>query len=66
MLIIISIILLVYFTPTLIGALNRHKQLHEIFITNLILGWSIVFWVFSFRMAMGWEKAAPSQENNKS
>lgn len=65
MLTIIGIILLVYFTPTLIGLANRHKLLSEIFLTNLFLGWSIVFWVFSFRMAMGWEKTPASREISK-
>lgn len=66
MLTIIGIILLIYFTPTLIGAANRNKYLHEIFLTNLFLGWSIIFWVFSFRMAMGWVKPVESQEKTKS
>lgn len=66
MLTIIGFILLIYFTPTLIGAVNRNKHLSEIFLTNLCLGWSIIFWVFSFRMAMGWIKPVESQKNTKS
>lgn len=66
MLTIIGVILLVYFTPSLIGLINRHKHLTDIFLTNLFLGWSIIFWVFSFRMAMGWVTPAKSQETTKS
>jgi hypothetical protein len=62
MLTIIAILLCVYFTPTVIGLINRHPHLSQIFITNLFLGWSIIFWVVSFRTAMGWDQIGKSPD----
>jgi len=50
------IFLCIYLTPSAIALVNRSPHLSQIFITNVLLGWSVVFWVFSFRMAMGWDK----------
>jgi hypothetical protein len=50
------IFLCIYLTPSVIALVNRSPHLSQIFITNVLLGWSVVFWVFSFRMAMGWDK----------
>jgi hypothetical protein len=59
----ILIFLGIYFMPTLIALVNRHTHLSHIAITNLFMGWSIIFWVFSFRMAMGWDKVVKAPEN---
>lgn len=66
MLTFIGIFLCVYFTPSIIAVINRHNHLSQIFITNFFLGWSIVFWVFSFRLAMGWDKITKTPENPNS
>lgn len=56
------IFLCVYFTPSLIALVGRNPLLVQIFVTNLFLGWSVVFWVVSFRHAMGWDKVAKSPD----
>lgn len=56
MLTFLLIFLCIYLTPSVIALVNRSPHLSQIFITNVLLGWSVVFWVFSFRMAMGWDK----------
>lgn len=55
---IICIILCIYFIPTLLAVLKRSPHLSQIAITNLLLGWSIIFWIFSFRLAMGWDQVS--------
>lgn len=61
-----GLFLCVYFTPSAIALVTRHPQRSEIFITNLLLGWSILFWVFAFRSAMGWDKMVkPPQHPNR-
>jgi hypothetical protein len=62
MLTFIIIFFCIYFTPSAIALLNRNPHLSQIFITNLFLGWSVVFWVFSFRTAMGWDKTLKTPE----
>ncbi|MDA8402899.1 MAG: superinfection immunity protein [Desulfobacteraceae bacterium] len=62
MLTFICIFLCIYLTPSAIALINRHPHRSQIFITNLLLGWSIVFWVFAFRMAMGWDKVLKTPE----
>jgi Superinfection immunity protein len=37
--------LLVYFLPTVIANIRRHRERTAIFILNLLLGWSFVGWV---------------------
>jgi hypothetical protein len=59
---ILGIALCVYTAPSAIALFNRHPQRNEIFVTNLLLGWSILFWVFAFRTAMGWDKASRTSE----
>ncbi len=62
MLTFLIIFLCVYFTPTFIALFGRNPLLSQIFITNLLLGWSVVFWVVSFRHAMGWDKIVKTTE----
>lgn len=61
---ILGIALCVYLTPSAIALINRHPQRSQIFVTNLLLGWSILFWVFAFRMAMGWDNASRTSESS--
>lgn len=55
MYIIICIVLVIYFLPSIIGLIKRHSDLSQIAIINLLLGWSVLFWVVSFRHAVGWD-----------
>jgi hypothetical protein len=41
----ILFLLVVYFLPTIIGAIRKKKNLTAIFLVNLFLGWSIVGWI---------------------
>ena len=66
MLTFLCIFLCVYFAPSVIALINRPMLLSQIFLTNLFLGWSVVFWVFSFRMAMGWDNAVKTPEKQQS
>lgn len=65
MLTIIAILLCVYFTPSIIGLINRHPHRSQIFITNFFLGWSVIFWVVSFRTAMGWDQIKKSSDKTE-
>lgn len=46
------LLMLVYLMPTVIGALRRHPDLWIIFLTNLLLGWTLIFYVLSFALAI--------------
>jgi RsiW-degrading membrane proteinase PrsW (M82 family) len=41
----IGLIIFVYFLPSFIAKLRRHKQTLAIFLLNLLLGWTIIGWV---------------------
>ena len=38
---------IIYFLPTIIALIGRRKSSLPIFMTNLILGWTGIFWVFT-------------------
>ncbi len=42
----------VFLLPTFIGALRRHPDFRVIFLTNLVLGWTGVFYVVSLALAI--------------
>ena len=46
-LMIIILIFATYFLPTLIAFLRQHKNRLEIFLLNLLLGWTALGWVGS-------------------
>lgn len=58
LLIILSLILLVYFLPSLLAQDNKHKQLGSLFVINIFLGWMLIPWV----LCLAW---AVSQNNNE-
>lgn len=62
MYIIIFIILFIYFLPSIIALIARRSELSQIFIINLCLGWSVLFWVVSFRHAVGIDKLSGHDE----
>ncbi len=43
----VVLIFIVYFLPTLIAFLRQHKNKLAIFLLNLLLGWTILGWVGS-------------------
>jgi hypothetical protein len=45
--ILITFVLVIYFLPSLIALLRRHKNMLAIFLLNLFLGWTIIGWVSS-------------------
>ena len=49
-------LLVLYFLPSAVAVLNKHKQINPIMIINLLLGWTILGWV----IALAW-----SVSNNK-
>ena len=50
--ILILILLLVYFTPTLTAYARGHKNILAIFILNLFLGYTFVAWVIALIWAV--------------
>jgi hypothetical protein len=50
---VIMAILILYFIPTFTAIIRNHEHKNQIFKTNLFLGWSVLFWFFSLKMAMG-------------
>ena len=50
---IVLLIAVVYFLPTLIALLRRHPELRLIFLTDLFLGWSPLDWGGAFSKACG-------------
>ncbi|MDD5537466.1 MAG: superinfection immunity protein [Candidatus Omnitrophica bacterium] len=43
----IILIVVLYFLPSLIAYLRRHKNIQAIFVLNLLLGWTVLGWVVS-------------------
>ena len=46
-LLLVVLIFAIYFLPTLIAFLRRHKNSLAIFLLNLLLGWTVLGWVVS-------------------
>jgi len=46
-LLLIVLIFVFYFLPTLIAFLRKHKNKLAIFLLNLLLGWTVLGWVVS-------------------
>lgn len=51
----ISIIIL-YFLPLLIANFRGNKNYNIVFLLNLFLGWTVLFWFVSLIMAVAGEK----------
>ena len=45
--VVILLILLVYFLPSLVATLRHHRNGLAIFVFNLLLGWTCLFWVLA-------------------
>ena len=42
------VLLVVYFLPTVVASNRKHHNTLAIFMLNLLLGWSGIFWVVAF------------------
>jgi hypothetical protein len=42
---VVVVVSLVYFVPTVIAGRRRHVHLLPIFVVNLVLGWTLFAWV---------------------
>jgi cytochrome c biogenesis protein CcdA len=49
---------ILYFLPSFIDLIRKHKNFIPIFVLNLILGWSIIFWI----LALIWSFTDDQQE----
>lgn len=48
----ILLLLLVYFLPSIVAWYRKTLHLANIFLLNLLLGWTIVGWVIAFKRAV--------------
>lgn len=39
--------ILIYFLPSIVASYKDHKNVRNIFILNLFLGWSVIAWVIA-------------------
>jgi hypothetical protein len=47
----VTVILLLYFIPTIVAAMREHHQRGAIFVLNLLLGWTLLGWVVALVLA---------------
>jgi len=57
--VLISALLAIYFVPTIIAKKRRHRNLMAIAVVNLLLGWSVIFWVVALVWSL-WVERKPS------
>ena len=41
-----------YFVPTIIAFGRKHPQTPQVFLLNVLLGWTVIAWFFALLMAM--------------
>ena len=41
----------IHFLPTIIAALRNSRHLVAIFLLNVFLGWTVIFWIVAFVLA---------------
>lgn len=41
------LLLVIYFLPTIIAAIRSHNNGFSIFLLNLLLGWTVLGWIFA-------------------
>ncbi len=46
-----TILIIIYFAPSVIGALRDKENLSMIFSLNLLSGWTVIGWIISLQMA---------------
>ena len=57
LLIILSLIVVVYFLPSMVALGRRNPDINSVFLINLWLGWTIIGWI----TAIGWALDRKSQ-----
>ena len=58
-LLILSIVLPIYFVPTIVAIVRKVKNLAAIIVLNVLLGWTFLGWVGSLVWALAAEKTTP-------
>lgn len=59
---IIILVLIVYLLPSIVAFFTRHPEFSQIALTNVLLGWSVLFWVVAFRHAIGLDSIEKKEE----
>lgn len=54
--IMISLIIAVYFLPTIIAILRRNR-IGSVLFVNLFIGWTFIGWLLAFIMAITWPRS---------
>ena len=54
--------IVLYFLPTIVASHRKHLSVNSIFVLNLFLGWSVIFWVISLVWALKNEPKKSLQE----
>ena len=62
---ILLLILLVYTLPSIIAYVRKHHQLPQIIILNILLGWTIVFWLVSLFISLHKKHKAPAEQTTE-
>ena len=42
-----------YFVPSIVAGLRHHRERTGIFLVNLLLGWTVVFWIVALVWSLG-------------
>lgn len=42
-----------YFIPTIIAGVRQHPSRRSIFVVNLLLGWTVIFWIVALIQSLG-------------
>jgi len=50
---------LLYWVPSVIGALRRVRSLGSVIVVNLFLGWTVIGWIVALAMAFRSRKPQP-------
>lgn len=45
-------LVILYFVPSIVAVLCNPKKANSVFVLNLFLGWTFVFWVVAFAIAV--------------
>ena len=54
--------IVLYFLPTIVASHRKHLSVNSIFVRNLFVGWSVIFWVISVVWALKNEPKKSLQE----
>ena len=62
MLVLIAAVLALYFTPTGVAHSRAHSKIASIFVLNLFLGWTFLFWIAALVWAVSENNAVAPKE----